>query len=129
MPKVTTVLFLLCIILSISTWLGIFPARDPDIFSPRKMQELKGFNFTNDSISRTLAQNKISYGVIFIEDCDSNWWCYGSVFSKNTPTLDSPIIYLKDLGNQQNLTLEQYYKSKPFYKINYYTLKLTNIPK
>lgn len=123
----TIILFVFFAGLSLMSWLGVIPTRNPDYFSPLKIQDLKGFNFINNGIYEELERKKISEGVIFVEDCGGNWWCYGSVFSRNTPAMDTPIVYVKDLGIEENLTLKRYYPNKPFYRINYYTHQLTLI--
>jgi hypothetical protein len=41
--------------------------------------------------------------ILFIDITDkNNWWEYGRYFSSNTPWLDGPIIYTRDLGEQDN---------------------------
>ena len=125
--RTTISIFILCAALSIAAWLGIIPTQKTEAFSPLKLQELKGFNFTNNGIAETLEKYKISYAVIFVENCREGWWCYGSVFSKNTPALDSPVVYLKDLGDKTDIELRKYYPTKPFYRINYYTHEMSLI--
>lgn len=125
--KLTIIIFIFFACISSFTWYGLIPSRDPDIFSPLALSRLKNFNFVNNNIVKTLNKYRITNGVIFVENCEYNWWCYGSVFAQNSPQLDTPIIFLKDLGDTNNLTLKKYYPSKPFFRINYYSLQIVRI--
>lgn len=52
--------------------------------------------------------------ILFIDITDkNNWWEYGRYFTSNTPWLDGPIIYARDLGDQMNRRLMARY---PYYQ-------------
>lgn len=124
--KLTIAIFTLLSLISILTITGLIPSKDPDFFSPLVLERLKGFNFTDNRIKKTLEKNHIVNGIIFIKDCNGNWWCFGSVFSQNSPTLGTSLIFAKDLG-QDNKKLLNFFPEKPAYTINYDTLELSRI--
>jgi hypothetical protein len=56
--------------------------------------------------------------ILFIDITDkNNWWEYGRYFSSNTPWLDGPIIYARDLGHQKNGRLLALYSNYQAYLV------------
>lgn len=124
--KMTGVFFAILFLFSLANILGILPSKDPDIFSPISITKLKGFNFTYNRIPNTIISHRIKNAIIFVKDCNGNWWCFGSVFSQNSPNLDTSIVYAKDLGEKNRLLLN-YFSTKSAYTIDYSTYKLKRI--
>lgn len=125
-PKITVIIFIIFAIISLNKLFGIIPTKDPDMMSPLSLERLKGINGVDNRIADMTRQSNIHNAVIFIKDCGA-WWCYGSVFSKNSPTLNTDIIYAKDLGNDKNISIVNYFKNRSFYKFDYYQHQLTPI--
>ncbi len=125
--KLTLCLFFTLAAFSFGQLFSLIPTKDPDFFSPLSLIKLKGFNFTDSRISKKIEKQNIHNAVIFVKDCSGNWWCYGSVFWRNNPQLNSDIIYAKDLGEEKNNMLGRYYPSRFLYIIYYYTLQLQKI--
>lgn len=126
-PKITIFFFVVLIFLSFAKLFGFIPTTNPDYFSPLKLNDLKGFNFVDKRIINEIKTRQIHNAVVFVKDCDNNWWCYGSVFSQNSPTLDTDIVYAKDLGNPYSIALMDFFEGRSFYRIDYYTLDLKEI--
>lgn len=86
-------------------------------FTPSKVEELKGFNFTDARLIYRAKEMKISQALIFVKEC-SGWWCYGSVLAQNKPTLDGDIVWAVDL-KERNYQLEQLYPDRKYYLADY----------
>lgn len=125
--KSTIVVFVILLLFSIGRLFSFIPSQNPNYFSPLKLKDLKGFNFVDNRIFEIIEKQKIHNAVIFIKDCNYNWWCYGSVFFRNSPRLNTDLVYAKDLGDEKNRILINYFKNKSFYKIDYYNLNLEKI--
>lgn len=124
--KVTVIFFTILFLFSLTAIFGITPSKDPDIFSPISLTKLKGFNFTDKRIPNIVKSSRIENAIVFVKDCNGNWWCFGSVFSKNSPNLDTSIVYAKDLG-EKNILLLNYFHTKSAYTIDYDTYELKRI--
>lgn len=123
LPKTTICVAILLGLYSFACLFSFLPTRDPDIFSPLSLKRLQGFNFTDARIRNTITAKKIHNAIIFVKECQGNWWCYGSVFSENNPTLTSDIIYAKDLGTANSLLMTEF-PHRSYYNIDYYTLTI-----
>lgn len=124
--KSTLALFTLLATFSFLKLFAFIPTQDPDYFSLVSLPKLKGFNFTDARIKNEVKIKNIHNAVIFVKDCNGNWWCYGSVFSQNSPTLNTSIVYVKDLGEQNNI-IREYFPAKSAYTIDYNTLELIKL--
>jgi len=89
-------------------------------FTPSKIEELKGFNYVDNRLIALSQKMNIHHVVIFVRDCGGNWWCYGSVFPQNTPSLDGNIVWARDL-NVRNIELKKLYPDRDFYLADYNT--------
>lgn len=125
--KLTLIVFIVLVIFSYSKWISIFPTEDPDPASPLSLDSLRSFNFTDNRISDLIEDKDIKNALVFVNECASDWWCYGSVFFRNSPRLDTDVVYVKDLGDQRNKEIENYFKNKNLFKVDYNTLELTRI--
>lgn len=121
--KTTIVLLVIFSTISLASFLSIFPTHDPDFFSPLQVKKLRGFNFVDGRILTQVKKHNLHNAVVFVKPCGENWWCYGSVFPQNNPTLTTDIVYLKDMG-QKNKKVKAAYRNRSFYTIDYYSLKL-----
>lgn len=126
-PKITMAIFVILAVLSFGKLFGLIPTKDPDMMSPLTLKRLRGFNMVDSRIIKTVENNNLHNAVVFVNNCGNNWWCYGSVFSQNSPKLDTDIIYAKDLGSKKNGDLMNYFQERSFYKIYYYKLRLEQI--
>lgn len=125
-PRFGIVIFLILMFLSFGKLFSLIPTKDPDMMSPLALQRLRGINGVDRGIINAVEKNKIHNAVVFVKDC-AMWWCYGSIFSQNSPYLDTNIVYAKDLGDEKNKKLSNHFQRRSFYRIDYYSLKLERI--
>lgn len=125
--RLTIMLFLGLCVFSILKLSNIIKTYSPDIMTPLNLQSLKTFNFVDARIPNLVKKNHLQNAIIFVDPCGYNWWCYGSVFSQNSPNLNTDIIYAKNLGMQKNTKLISKFPKKHVYIIDYYTLVLQKI--
>lgn len=126
--KKTTLLFILLLsILSLGRFSGWLPTHNPDIFSPLSMKNLQSFNFTDGRILCTVKTLNVHHAIVFVKDCDNNWWCYGSVFPQNSPDLQTDIIYVKDLGTEKNFSFVTHFANRMYFCADYNANTLTKI--
>lgn len=126
--KIPALLFFSFLItLSFLKLFSFIPTQDPDYFSLVSLPKLKGFNFTDARIINEVKIKNIHNAVIFIQECNGNWWCYGSVFPQNSPTLDTDIVYLKNLGDYTNQKVMRHFQGRSFYLVDYYNLDIKKI--
>jgi hypothetical protein len=80
---------------------------------PGALSSLRGYNFISGQ-EKSLVEEQIEEpALVFIPVND--WWDYGRFFSGNTPWLDSPIIYARDLGEEKNACLLQAFPQRAAY--------------
>ena len=75
--------------------------------APTYIDQYRGYNFVDRHKLTLVEQANIQQPALIFVDPRQDWWEYGSVFSANTPWLDSPTIFARDLGptaNHQLLT-------------------------
>lgn len=127
-PKPAIVFFIIFSAISVTRLLGFIPTQDVDTYSPQSLQRLSSFNYVDNRIEQMLKKHKITNAVIFIAPCPGNhWWCYGSVFWKNTPSLNTNIVYFKEVKDKPIDIIKSRYKDKPFYLIDYTNQTITKI--
>jgi hypothetical protein len=125
--KITIFVFVFLSIYALAHYFSLLPTSDPDSMSPTSLRSLKTFNSVDARILRLTQEKKIHHAVIFVADCGINWWCYGSVFPQNNPTLTTDIVYAKDLGFEKNAVIKMYFQGRSFYRVNYDTLVLEKL--
>lgn len=126
-PKTAVFIFAFLIFLSFARLFSFIPTKDPDMMSPLALTRLRGINVIDSRIIKEVKRKNIHNAVIFVEDCQGNWWCYGSVFPQNSPTLDTDIVYLKYLGYYKNQTAIKYFQGRSFYLIDYHSPTIKRI--
>jgi hypothetical protein len=87
-------------------------------FVPRKVSELKDFNSTNPGLLEEVERQHLHNALVLVHEC-SQWWCYGSVFWKNSPELNSDIVYARDLGPEKNAALIERFPDRSVYLADY----------
>jgi hypothetical protein len=85
---------------------------------PTQLRIYKGYNFTNADSINAVKEAGIHHALVFV-DCgeDWEWWNYGAVFPQNSPTLDSDIVYARDLGWRENRKLMALYPDRKYYTL------------
>ena len=98
--------------------LGRHKAWPPIDYVPRTLSELRDFNGTDGRLLREASHQSLHDAVIFVRPC-TQWWCYGSVFWKNSPSLDDNIVWAKDLGEPNDAELMAEYPDRRAYVADY----------
>lgn len=87
--------------------------------TPNSISALKSFNYVDDRLIKISQKLTNVKKIIFIKDCNSNWWCYGSVFAQNDVNFNNNLIWAKDLGLEKNQELINLYPSYKIYLADY----------
>ena len=96
------------------TWSGAGVA----LFTPTNASQLEGFNFTDRRLPDLADEMDLENALIFVDNCP-HWWCYGSVFWLNSPTLDGDIVWAEFQGNADDLEVLAIYDDRRLYVANY----------
>jgi hypothetical protein len=88
------------------------------IFMPNNVYQMKGFNHVSGEALSKIRDRGIHNALVFFEDQDWLWWYYGSVFTMNSPFLDSDIIVARDLGPQENPKVIAAFPGRSLYRVN-----------
>ena len=54
----------------------------------------------DDRLVELVEEADLSNALVLVERCP-NWWCYGSVFWMNSPTLDGDVVFARDLAERR----------------------------
>jgi hypothetical protein len=87
-------------------------------YVPTKVSELKDFNSVNPGLLDEVERQELHDALVLVKPC-APWWCYGSVFWKNSPDLDSDIVYARDLGPEKNAALIADFPDRSVYLADY----------
>ena len=62
----------------------------------------------DDRIERLVDERDLHDALVLVDPCDNNFVCYGSVFWRNSPTLDGDIVYAKDILDKREEIIAAY---------------------
>ena len=83
---------------------------------PGRIENYRGYNFVSGAGQRTVAAAVETPALVFVAAGAANWWEYGAFFSGNTPWLDGPIVYARDLGATENARLRAAFPERRAYR-------------
>ncbi|HPQ40421.1 MAG TPA: hypothetical protein PLV45_08605, partial [bacterium] len=89
---------------------------------PMKLTAMKNFNGVGRRIPDVVEEFGISNAVVFVQD--HRWQGFGSVSSFNRPTLDTPVVYAKDLGAEINEQVMKAFPDREYYWTAYPRVQL-----
>jgi hypothetical protein len=84
----------------------------------------QGYNGVDRSKVELVQAAAVTTPAVVFVDPGLDWWEYGSVFSSNTPCLDGPIIYARDLGAAANARLLTHFPNRHAYRLRNGRLQL-----
>jgi hypothetical protein len=87
-------------------------------FTPAKISELENFNFSDDRLLNIAEDMDINDALIFVKKCQG-WWCYGSEFWTNSPTLDGDIVWAEQQGTSLDITILDAFEGRTLYLADY----------
>lgn len=64
--------------------------------TPNTAEDMKGFNFTDDRLIQLIDGAGLHNALVLVEPC-APWYCFGSVFWRNSTTLDGDIVYARKI--------------------------------
>ena len=82
---------------------------------PGRIAGYQGYNFVSAAGLRTVEAVAQTPALVFISASEADWWEYGAFFSGNTPWLDGPIVYARDLDPTANARLRAHFPDRRAY--------------
>jgi len=83
---------------------------------PGRLAGFRGYNFVSAAPLATVAAAVETPALVFITASTADWWEYGAFFSGNTPWLDGPVVYARDLGPAENAALRAAFPERRAYR-------------
>ncbi len=77
------------------------------VFLPGRLANYQGYNFVSAGARATVEAAVETPALVFVSASAADWWEYGAFFSGNTPWLDGPVVYARDLGAAENAALRR----------------------
>jgi hypothetical protein len=82
---------------------------------PGRIAGYRGYNFVNGEGRAAVEAAVEQPAMVFVTASARDWWEYGAFFSGNTPWLDGPIVYARDLGLDENRRLMSEFPDRAAY--------------
>lgn len=88
-------------------------------YMPGQWKLYHGYNYVNAGSIDAVRAAGIHNALVFTQVGKwYEWWNYGSVFSSNSPLLDSDVVYARDLGLDKDRELMQLYPDRKYYLLS-----------
>jgi hypothetical protein len=88
------------------------------VYLPTQLPMYRGYNFVNAASLQAVSRARVHNALIFVQsNPPDQWWSYGSVFSANSPTLDSDVVYARDRG-AIDVQLMREYPGRTYYRLD-----------
>jgi hypothetical protein len=82
---------------------------------PARLEGYRGYNFVRAAPRAAVEAAVERPALVFVAASGVDWWEYGAFFSGNTPWLDGPVIYARDLGPADNERLRAHFPRRTAY--------------
>ena len=82
---------------------------------PGRIDNYRGYNFVSAEGRRTVEASVETPALVFVTASEADWWEYGAFFSGNTPWLDGPVVYARDLDQDENARLRAAFPDRHIY--------------
>jgi hypothetical protein len=76
-------------------------------FVPDRAAALKGFNDADDRLLKLVDEAELENALVLVEAC-AHWQCYGTVFWRNSPDLDSNVVFARDVEGRRPELFAEY---------------------
>ncbi len=86
-------------------------------FVPANATELQSFNSVHDGLIDAAEDAGLDNALVLVRDCGP-WYCYGTVFWKNSPALDNDVLFARDV-EQRRVELFRAYPDRKVYLADY----------
>ncbi len=87
-------------------------------FTPATASRLEGFNFTDNRLANLAREQELDEALVFVEEC-TQWFCFGSVFWRNSPALDGGIVWAELKETNADVRLLAEYPNRSTYIADY----------
>jgi 4-amino-4-deoxy-L-arabinose transferase-like glycosyltransferase len=104
---------------SISSWLLSRHIGWRADFVPETAVALQQFNGADDRLSKEIDKAHLKNALVLVDECPS-WQCYGTVFWRNSPTLDGDYVIARNLPSRLS-ELFRAYPNRSVYVATYVT--------
>ena len=101
------------IVLSMNGWLLGNQDGWNEVHVPDRAADLRGFNFADDRLVKLVEDADLDNALVLVERCP-NWWCYGTVFWMNSPTMDGDVVFARDLEERRQELFRAYPERKVY---------------
>lgn len=82
---------------------------------PGRFEAYRGYNFVSAAPRVAVEVAVERPALVFVAAGEADWWEYGAFFSGNTPWLDGPVVYARDLGPAENARLQTHFPGRAAY--------------
>ncbi|MEX2158351.1 MAG: glycosyltransferase family 39 protein [Dehalococcoidia bacterium] len=87
-------------------------------YMPQRISMLDGFNSTDRRLLDRADEMDLDNALVFVAPC-RDWWCYGSVFWANSPSLDGTIVWAQQTLTDADAELVGFYPERELYLADY----------
>jgi hypothetical protein len=105
--SVTYGLVIFLVLLGAHRWVFEDTARWRVDQMPARARDLRGFNGADDRLVTLVHEMNLHHALVLTSPC-TNWQCIGSVFWVNSPSLDTDVVFAKDLGPENEKVFAAY---------------------
>jgi len=98
-------------------WSGA-PGRQLTTFTSPGVSGLKGFNFIDDRLREEADSMDLDNALVMVNNC-VQWWCFGSVFWMNSPSLDGNVVWAELQNGDDDLKLLERFPDRELYVADY----------
>lgn len=84
---------------------------------PGHVASYRVYNFISGSGQQRVEAAARTPALVFITPKEGDWWEYGAYFSGNTPWLDGPVVYARDLGLAENDRLRAHFPHRTAFRL------------
>jgi hypothetical protein len=85
---------------------------------PQRISMLKGFNAADRRLLDRADEMDLDNALVFVAPC-RGWWCYGSVFWANDPSLDGAIVWAQQTRTDADAELVGSYPGRELFLADY----------
>ncbi|MFH1484707.1 MAG: glycosyltransferase family 39 protein [Chloroflexota bacterium] len=87
-------------------------------YMPIQIGIYKDYNFVSPKALQSVKWAGMKNALVFVtQDPHWDWWEYGSVFSANSPLLDTDVVFARDLGDEANKDLMLLFPGHQYYRL------------
>jgi Dolichyl-phosphate-mannose-protein mannosyltransferase len=102
---------------------GLLVAHNLLLYLPPQLTGHRGYNGIDRSRLDAVERAGLRDALVFVTEGPTGWQGYGSVFPANSPHLDGPVVYARDLGDGRNRELLRLFPGRRGYVLTGPTLR------